>query len=51
MVTDEMPHNIKEEELVGDSYNEKLVKTLQSKEAKKYQHQWVEVDSRDFKKA
>jgi hypothetical protein len=51
MVNDEMPHNIKKEELVGDSYNQALVKALQSKEAKKYQHQWVEVDSRDYKGA
>lgn len=49
IITDEMPHNIKEEDLVGDSYNEQLVKTLQSKEAKKYQHQWYEVDKKDYK--
>lgn len=51
LVADEMPHDIKEEELVGDSYNQALVKTLQSKEAKKYQHQWYEVDKKDYKGA
>jgi hypothetical protein len=45
LITDEMPNDIKEEDLVGDSYNEQLVKKLQSKEAKKYQHQFTEVDT------
>lgn len=45
LITDEMPNNIREEDLVGDSYNEQLVKKLQSKEAKKYQHQFTEVDT------
>jgi len=49
LVTDEMPHDIKEEDLVGDEYNKQLVKDLQSKEAKKYQHQWVEVNKKDYK--
>lgn len=49
LVAEEMPHNIKEEELVGDTYNKELVKTLQSKEAKKYQHTWKEVDKKDYK--
>ena len=51
LVTDEMPHDINEEDLVGDSYNEQLVKALHSKEAKKYQHQWYEVDKKDYKGA
>lgn len=51
LVTDEMPNEIKEEDLVGDEYNKQLVKKLQSKEAKKYQHQWVEVDTKDFKES
>lgn len=51
LITDEMPHDIKEEDLVGDSYNDELVKKLQSKEAKKYQHQWHEVDKKDYKGA
>jgi len=49
LVAEEMPHDIKEEDLVGDDYNEQLVKKLQSKEAKKYQHQWAEVDKKDYK--
>lgn len=49
LVAEEMPHNIKEEDLVGDEYNKQLVKTLQSKEAKKYQHQWTELDKKNYK--
>lgn len=49
LVTDVMPSDIKEEDLVGDAYNEQLVKELQSKEAKKYQHTWTEVDKKDYK--
>ena len=50
MINDEMPHDVKEEDLVGDTYNKELVKKLQSKEAKKYQHQWVEVDDKVYNK-
>lgn len=45
----------KEEELInandyyGDEYNEELVKTLQSKEAKKYQQGFTEVDKKKYK--
>ena len=46
LISDEMPNNVKEEELVGDSYNEKLVKKLQSKEAKDQQSSFKEVDKK-----
>lgn len=46
LITDEMPHDIKEEDLVGDSYNKQLVDKLQSKEAKKYQQEFKEVDKK-----
>lgn len=38
-------------ELVGDDYNDALVKALQSGEAKKFQHQFKEVDIKDYKGA
>lgn len=46
LITDEMPNEIKEEDLVGDEYNKQLVKKLQSKEAKKYQQEFKEVDKK-----
>ena len=45
----------KEEKLInandyyGDEYNKELVKTLQSKEAKKYQQGFTEVDKNKYK--
>ena len=45
MIQDEMPSDINVNELTGDEYNKELVKKLQSKEAKKYQHQFTEVDT------
>ena len=36
--------------LYGDIYNEELVKSLQSKEAKKYQNSYKEVDPKYYNK-
>lgn len=46
MINDEMPSDINVNELTGDEYNKELVKKLQSKEAKKYQHEFKEVDKK-----
>jgi hypothetical protein len=37
-------------DLYGDVYNEELVKLLQSKEAKKYQNEFKEVDPKYYNK-
>ena len=46
LVADAMPNPVKEEELVGDTYNKELVKKLQSKEAKDQQSSFKEVDKK-----
>lgn len=38
------------DELYGDVYNEELVKTLMSKEARKYQNDWKEVNPKYYNK-
>jgi hypothetical protein len=38
------------DDLYGDVYNEELVKMLQSKEAKQYQNDWKEVNSKYYNK-
>lgn len=43
LLTNEMPNDINENDFYGDEYNKELVKMLQSKEAKKYQHKWTEI--------
>ena len=44
LLNDENLDNINPEDMYGDKYNEELVKALQSKEAKKYQQHFEEVD-------
>lgn len=48
LINDEKAKAIKPEEYYGDKYNEDLVKALQSKEAKKYQGSFKEVDKKLF---
>lgn len=50
LLTDEMGDDINPDEHYGDKYNEELVKTLQSKEAKKYQQGFNDVDMKPFEK-
>lgn len=44
LLNDENLDNINPEDYYGDKYNEELVKSLQSKEAQKYQQHFEEVD-------
>ena len=44
LLNDENLDNINPDDYYGDKYNEELVKALQSKEAKKYQQGFTEVD-------
>ena len=44
LLNDKELDNINPEDYYGDKYNEDLVKSLQSKEAKKYQQGFKEVD-------
>lgn len=50
LMDDSNDSNINVNDLYGDIYNEELVKSLQSKEAKKYQKSFKEVDSKYYNK-
>lgn len=49
LLKDEEEKMINANDYYGDDYNEELVKTLQSKEAKKYQQGFTEVDKKKYK--
>lgn len=51
LVQDEIENTINPDDYYGDNYNSELVKTLQSKEAKKHQQGFKEVDKKKFKGA
>lgn len=51
LLTNTMPNDVNEDDLVGDEYGKQLVKALGSKEAKKFQHQWKDLDMDKFEKA
>lgn len=48
LLNDENLVNINPEDYYGDKYNEELVKTLQSKEAKKHQQSFKEIDLKKY---
>lgn len=50
LMDDSNKSEINVDDLYGDVYNEELVKLLQSKEAKKYQNEFKEVDSKYYNK-
>lgn len=49
LLKDKEPNTINAEDYYGDEYNKKLVKSLQSKEAKKYQQGFKELDKKLYK--
>ena len=50
LMDDSDKSDVNVDELYGDIYNQELVKTLQSKEAKKYQKSFKEVDPKYYNK-
>lgn len=51
LVQDEIDNKINPNDYYGDEYNKDLVKALQSKEAKKHQQGFTELDKKKYKGA